>query len=376
MQPLYTVLQRSPFNVHIEDLKMNWTSIAILSEKAQLERTVLHHSDQIKILNSSATASTTGAFNKNTQARLLHLEKDNVDLQNRLIETEQICQIAASSADLVQLKVNEIVRNRISRGPSLERPGKRTRQGSNDTELSSEDAQSNIMDTGTDTVEELKTLFLAEFQKMNKSIENYASTLHKRIDEIETRISRQRAQSPGNVSMNESFTSPRNSQPLAINMNAPPTQSMTQKKPQAKFASLSHAQALAASTIPLNAIRNIRIMGDHEEASVTALKLKNDKRSIECGIREISHSARTAAVLVIKKTTARIHRHASTVQRNTSPSNVMTFPITQNVLTVFNTTKAVPPQTTNITTHIKLTLHSVWYAVYTLTPWKETRNNK
>lgn len=64
------------------------------------------------------------------------------------------------------------------------------------------------------------------------------------------------------------------------------------RNPQPKFPTISYAQALAASTIPLQSIRNIRILGEYEEASVTALRMKQDKRFMESGIREITQKSR------------------------------------------------------------------------------------
>lgn len=151
---------------------------------------------------------------------------------------------------------------------------------------------SEIMDVENDALTEMKSFFLVEFQKLNRTIENHAETLHKRIDVVEAKIARERAISPGEQSMNGSITLPRTSQPVTLHLTAPQTRQVTQKKSQPKYASLSYAQAVAASKIPISAIRNIRIMGEYKAASATALRLKNDKRFIDCGIREISQKSR------------------------------------------------------------------------------------
>lgn len=205
----------------------------IQSEKDNLERTVLHQQAQIEQLkqNSNNIPSTSsGAF--------AELQNEIHTLQTAYTQQEEnhgneIEKIAKASTILVQKKVAEYLKG--SRGSSAERPGKE-RRGSDDTEASFKDAMSDsdVNMESTPNAGDLMKYFKTEFGKINRTMDNHAQTLHKRIDELEAPISRQRAQFPGNMSLNDSMTSSRLTQPLTINMNAQQPSQSTTKRPQSK----------------------------------------------------------------------------------------------------------------------------------------------
>lgn len=112
-----------------------------------------------------------------------------------------------------------------------------------------------------------------QFQELHKTVEH---------------LSKSRATSPVNNSLNDSLTSPRGgAQNVNINVMSRSQQPIRTQNQQIHNA-LSYAQALAASKFPTQSIRNIRIMGEPDEANATAQALKKDRQFTANNIRDVS----------------------------------------------------------------------------------------
>lgn len=124
--------------------------------------------------------------------------------------------------------------------------------------------------------------------KRTTTLENHKKGCSENFKNIadELRLLKSIKSNSANMSLNDSISSPRNVQPVNINIDTT-KQSLHQTKSTLKHPNITYAQALAASKIQSNAIRNW-IMGEPEEAAATAKALKRDHNFATANIREVS----------------------------------------------------------------------------------------
>lgn len=277
-------------------------------EKVEFE-SIIHdlrkENEKLKLQNLPLPSTST---NYQLESEIKRLRKEKEELQ--LIHSNEIRQIeqrfAKESVNIVEKKLAELAKNNAT--INSPQPGKRKR-GEESSEMESNN--------------ELVKYFESEFSKLTNSIGTLADkidAMDKRMKVIEAGSAANRGRSPGNVSLNDSISSPRGPQAVTINMPPSNTRPMNrQQSKSSKFQQLSYAQALAASTIPIGAILNIRILGeDDDTANATAMRIKKDKRFVNSGIREITQKSRFNLTIKCKNEddAATIRRELNTTYGN------------------------------------------------------------